>query len=267
MGHKMALAGTILASSFFSANTEAPTFAVPPPAHAVEISSGAFVVQTNVKGTELVDARALLTTLIKNRKAVTASLNRVVDAVKAELSTPVWREIQREVLQIEGDVAADIQISAPYDVTQTLRDLSKGRLNFILNGEIVNLAVDESFGKEQDEVVIRVQGFKGVDLSGATAGAPGAGFGGSIADIFVRRWQERLAAVQELWDADLGLSKVGDSELTAGPVVVGGLALTVATAYGASYAFYENQNAAAAAEAEEKRRAMKSKKEQAAAGK
>ena len=259
----MALAGTILASSFSSANPEAPTIAVPPPAYAVELSSGAFIVQTNVKGTELVDARALLTTLIKNRKAVAASLVRVVDAVKTELSTPVWAEIQREVLQIEGDVAADVRISPPYDVTQTLRDLSKGKLNFILNGEVVNVAVDETLGKEQDELVIRVQGFRGADLSGATAaGAPGAGFGNSVADVFVRRWQERLAAARELWDADLGLPKIGDYELTAGPTAAGGLALTVATAYGASYAYYESENAAAAAEAEEKRRALKAKKKE-----
>jgi len=282
LSRKIALASTILTSSLFLANTEAPasfttypvpTLMLPPAAHAVEISSGAFVVQTNIRGTELVDVKTLLTTLIKNRKAVAASLTRVVDAVKTELNTPVWREIQKEVLQIEGDVAADFQVLPPYDITQTLRDLSKGKLNFILNGEIVNVAVDETLGKEQDELVIRVQGFKGVDLSSSKAAgtAPGAGFGGSIADIFVSRWQERLAAVQELWDTDLGLPKIAaggvDYELTAGPAVVGGLTLTIATAYGASFAYYESQNAAAEAEAEEKRQAIKAKKAAAAAGK
>jgi hypothetical protein len=42
-----------------------------------------------------------------------------------------------------------------------VKDISAGKLNFLLNGEIVNVSVEPTFSETQDDLVIRVKGFKG----------------------------------------------------------------------------------------------------------
>lgn len=163
-GTSLLVGATIMAFSVMPRN---PIVQAVPPANAVELSSGAFSVQAYTGGggvetlkTTGLDSTALFKTLLKNRRELGASIGRLQNALTDELNSPVWTEIKKEVLQIEGDIVSDVKISAPSDWTQTFKDLSQGKLNFILNGEIVNVAVDSSIGKDEDKIVIKIDGVK-----------------------------------------------------------------------------------------------------------
>jgi hypothetical protein len=256
----LAVAATIVATSLTATGfMPASPILAPPVANAVEISSGAFSIQTSTSsGQSLfnaeIDTRSLLTTLLKNRKAITASFERVQNAISEELKTPVWKELAKEVLQIEGDVVPDVRFLPPSDWTQTFKDLSQGKINFILNGEIVNIAVDPRFGKEEDELFIRVEGFKGVDLSGLKP------TGNPIADVYSKRWEQRFSFVSGYWNTPLGVDLPDGTPVTAGPVTVGGLVFTIAATYASSYAYYTNQQAEEQEKAEALRKAAAAKK-------
>ena len=138
---------------------------LPETANAIELSSGAFSIQSSISGGENIkeagiDGTVLLKTLFKNRKDIGGSLERIQNVIKEEVNSPVWNQVKKEVLQIEGDITSDFKISPPSDITQTIKDVSNGKLNFILNGEVVNVAIDTDLGKDQDEVVIKITGVK-----------------------------------------------------------------------------------------------------------
>jgi hypothetical protein len=137
-----------------------------PPAYAnVELSRGAFVIRTSAEQGALmktqIDSKSLIKTFFSNRKAVSESLGRIQKSVQQELKEPVWLELQKEIMDIEGDVAPTIQFTPPVDIQQAVKDFSQGKINFLLNGEIFNIAVEPSFSEKEDDLVIKVKGFKG----------------------------------------------------------------------------------------------------------
>jgi hypothetical protein len=245
----IALAGTIFASSMV---------AVPPASLAAteyDISTGAIVVNTSTKpGQSLlkaqVDVKDLLGTAFKNRKALKESVSRIAGVVKEELEGPAWSEIVREVLQTERDVAPSIQVNPPNDVQQLVKDLASGKLNLIVNGELINLSIDEQSTTDTDELVIRAKGIKGVKQIT------------SVQAVAKTRLQEQVEGFDEFWNGEFTLVKVPSSmgKVTNGLVFGGGTVSLLAAVYALSYAYYVQQQDQAAKEAEEKRQVMAKKK-------
>ena len=149
------------------AATAASTTSVPETPNTVVLSKGAIVVQTAsetlLKST--IDSKSLLKTLFVNRQELSASLGRIQTTISQELTGPAWRELQKEFLVVQGDLASSVQIIPSSDVKETIRDVASGKLNLIVNGELINVAVQPSFGENQDEVIISIKGIKGTKIS------------------------------------------------------------------------------------------------------
>mmetsp|Transcript_14833 Transcript_14833/g.21217 ORF Transcript_14833/g.21217 Transcript_14833/m.21217 type:complete len:339 (-) Transcript_14833:120-1136(-) len=250
----LAVAGTLLASSIIA----------PYPSHAstVDLSTGAIIIQTsNKQGQSIVkaeiDAKDLGLMLLKNRNGFKASLERIGGAINEELSSPAWQELGKEVLKVEGDVAPDIKFIPPNDVTQTLKDISKGKLNVIVNGEIINLSIDEKFSSEEDEVVIRAKGIKGVELPKIKEADTT-----SLEVIQKSQFQVALDQAIELWRTPLKIPALEN----VGLIIDNGAAILVSTAsfvvfsYVFSYNYYLNQIEAERQAAEEKKKLIAAKK-------
>lgn len=251
----LALAGTIFASSMLVATPE-PSYAA-----GYEISSGAIVVNTSTKaGQSLlkaeVDVKDLLGSVLKNRKALKQSIERISNVVKEELKGPAWAEIVREVLQTERDVAPDVQINPPSDYQQLIKDLASGRLNLIVNGELINLSIDETSTAETDELVIRAKGIKGSVKMVQPAQM-----------IAKTRLQEQIEGVDSFWNGEFTLTQLPESvgKVSNGLVFGGGTLSIIVAAYVVSYAYYIQQQDQAAKEAEEKRQKVAANKAAAAA--
>ena len=255
----LAVAGSIFASTLgFSAAPPAAVAAEAAAPPAVELSTGAIMIQAATKpGQSLirdsVDVKDLLGSLIKNRKALSASVGRVSAVVQEELKAPVWAELTKEFLQFEGDVLPEVKVLPPRDIQQTIRDVSKGKLNLIVNGEIINLSVDSSSTSAQDEFVIRAKGVKGVAMPSFTEPA---------AFQARTKLQDQLDGVSQFWYSPL---QVGPYELNNGDAVVGGTILAIGGAYGVSYAYYLSEQEAANKKLEENKKMLAEKKKAAAA--
>eukprot|EP00957_Ditylum_brightwellii_P067637 5134143-Ditylum_brightwellii.AAC.1 len=138
----------------------------------VELSTGSIIVRTSYAGLPSsdklikaeIDSKSLLTTAFKNRQAIKSSLERIASVAQDEITNrPVWRELAKEVLDIEGDVLPEITVRPPADLKQTITDLSKGRLNLLVNNEVVNLSVEPTFSQDEEELVFRIRGFNGAN--------------------------------------------------------------------------------------------------------
>ena len=237
----------------------------------VELSSGALTIQTTKQdGQSLVkteiDTKEFLSSLFKNRKDLTSSLKRISDAVKDELNQPAWIEIEKEILQIEGDVAPDFKINPPADARQTIKDISQGKLNIIFNGEIINLSIDDSFSDKEDEVVIRAKGVKGIPISGIPD---------SPKTILKSNIQQQMEAVDNFWNSPLPFAKDLTQkiesdygvQITCGNSLLGSTVAFVGGSYAVSYNYYITQIENAEKEAEEKRKKVAEKKKKDAAKK
>ena len=160
-----AAAATIFSGAFFS------DLVCVQPASALELSTGAVVIQTSAStsGESLlkaeIDSKSLVKTIFANRKELASSIGRIQSVVANELSTPFWLELQKEILEIEGDVAPSVKISPPADWKRALQDVANGKLNLLVNGEIVNVLIEPNFSQTEDDLVIRVTGFKGERFS------------------------------------------------------------------------------------------------------
>lgn len=131
-------------------------------------AKGALQIQTSsssFKSTTL-DSKALLQSLLTNRKALASSWDRVQQAVAQELvSEPAWQALANQVLQIEGDVGNAVTVSPPSDLRAAIQDLTQGQLNVVVNGELVTITVQPQLGDQEDDLTITVRGFKQFRLS------------------------------------------------------------------------------------------------------
>jgi hypothetical protein len=201
-----------------------------------------------------VDAKDLFTSVFKNRKGLKESFGRISDTIKTELATPVWTELSKEVLQIEGDVAPDIKVSPPRDIQQTIKDISNGKLNFIVNGEVINVSVEDSFSKSEDEFVLRIKGVKGMDLP-TLSETPAA--------QAKTRLQQQFEAADQFWETPVDLPKgirerlPSDTVVTVGNLVLSGTTVIVGGSYLVAYSYYVSQQQAAEEQAAARRKAAK----------
>jgi hypothetical protein len=230
------------------------------PAHAaeVELSTGAIIVQTSAKDGQSilkaeVDVKDLLGSLIKNRKALKESVGRVTTVVVEELQSPVWTEVGKEFLQFEGDVTPKVTVSPPRDIQQTIADISKGKLNLIVNGEIINLSIDKSSFEGEDELVIRAKGVRGRGLPSFNEPA--------VTEVRTRL-QDQIDAINEFWFSPLPLPAAIQDKLPEGTVIetgnalLGGSVVAVGGIYAISYAYYISEQEEAAAKAEAQRKVV-----------
>jgi hypothetical protein len=237
------------------------------------LSSGALTIQTSKQNgqsglkTEL-DAKKLVSILFKDRRELNASVKRVADVVTEEISKPAWIELGKEILQIEGDVAPEIEINPPSDWQQTLKDLSNGKLNVIYNGEIINLSIDEKLSASEDEIVVRATGFKGLSSSLPTVQE-------SATMRAKSNLEQQLDAVDNFWNSPLPFGqefteKVENQfgvKITSGNAILGSTLAFVSGSYIASYNYYLSEIEAAEKEAAAKRKQVAEKKKAAAAKK
>mmetsp|Transcript_21831 Transcript_21831/g.30774 ORF Transcript_21831/g.30774 Transcript_21831/m.30774 type:complete len:431 (+) Transcript_21831:145-1437(+) len=253
----LTLAGMVFASSFGS-------MATPRPANAVELSSGAIVIETSQKeGQSLLkaefDAKSILTTLFKNRKELTSSSKKMVNYVNDELNTAAWVELKKEILQIEDDVTPEVKVLPPQDWKQTVKDITMGKLNFIINGEIVNVAVEPSFGEKEDELIIRAKGLKNVPLPELS----------EPQIVAKNRIQEQLDELYFFWNSPVPVPYFEEKGIkinNGAAIVVGGTA-SIAGIYAASYAYYLSELAKEEKAAEEKRLEIAARKKAASKNK
>lgn len=245
----LALAGTIFVTSL---GTVPPTAA-----NAVELSTGAIVIETsNQQGQSLlkaeVDAKDLLTTLLKNRKSLASSLGHIASVTNEELSSPAWKAVTKEILQIEGDVAPEVKVIPPSNWQQTVKDGSKGKLSFLFNDEYITLSIDDKSSSAEDEVVIRAKGVKGIPLDALNQPAQ---------IVAKNSLQEAITGFKLFWDAPLSLH-YGQEEVIVsnGLAIIVGTTVFIAGTYGVSYSYYLDQISQEEAKAEEKRQLMAKKK-------
>ena len=227
----------------------------------LQLSKGAFVIQTSSKpGQSLIkteiDSQSLLKSLFQNRKELGASIGRIQGAIQQELNGPAWLDIQKEIIDIEGDVLPSVTLTPPADLAQTVKDVSKGRLNFLVNGEIVNIAVEPTFGEEEDDLVVRITGFKGEKLTGLI----------SEQSLFkpaygpIRTWLGQFEEFWAFWDdayPEKYLPK--GAHLSNGQVILTGTAATIGGIYLLSYSYYTQQLEEEAAAAKAKKIALAEK--------
>lgn len=148
----------------------------------------------------------LLQTLIKNRRELGASIGRIQQSIQNELqisesntgptAAKIWTEIYQEILSIEGDVVPKLEIIPPEDLATTLKDLRDGKLNLLVNGEIINVSVEPTFGKDEDDLIIRIKGFKGGMVPRVReAPSPSAYYGP------IRSWLSEFRDFWVFWDS------------------------------------------------------------------
>jgi hypothetical protein len=224
-------------------------------ANALELSTGAFVIETSTKRETLANARidsgSLITTLFKNRQALTSSLGRIQKTIGEELSSPAWTAVQKAVLQFEGDVAPELKFIAPADLKQTVLDLRQGKLNFVLNGEVVNVVVEPQFSDQEDDITIRILGFKGVDFTQEPT---------VVARGYI---SQQLNGIYEFWVSPVPepYSKFLPAGTDIGTTILGGSVAGITAIYAGSYAYYTAEIAKEQQAAEDKRLTMAAKKE------
>jgi hypothetical protein len=74
--------------------------------------------------------------------------------------------IQTAATTKSGDISSSVKIIPPADILppadwrQVVQDVTSGKVNVLLNGEIVNFSVDPNFSETEDDLIIRVKGFK-----------------------------------------------------------------------------------------------------------
>jgi len=128
----------------------------------IVLSKGAVVIETT--STELlkstVDSKSLVKTVFANRQELSSSVGRIRSAVSDELQNPAWKKVLRELIAMEDDLVGLVKVYPPEDIKVTLQDLAAGRLTLLVDGEIVNVAVDKSFGTDEDDITVTIKGVK-----------------------------------------------------------------------------------------------------------
>ena len=208
-----------------------------------------------------VDGKALVKSLITNRKELNSSVKRIVDFTSTELKNGPWLEIGKELLAIEGDVVPEVRVKLPTDWQGALKDLTSGRFDVVVNGEILYVDVKEMKGDNpgDDEITIRIRGTKAslpeFEPSATSTAATAALTGTTTEQI------NPGSDFWEFWNAPLPVTtQVLPSGYVAtnGQTIIGGTAVAIIASYAASYQYYMNEIAREEAEAAEKR--LKKKK-------
>lgn len=189
--------GLVIASVVSSSVLGLPFLPLPDVANAMELSSGTTTFETTITKDELINksvstAARLVQTLLKDRIPLTQSVKTIQSTVVQELSSDTWEQIRTIVMELQQDLSSATTINLPADWKQTLQDLKDGKINVIVNGEIINVSLEKIDDPKRvvkgngvgttkdgetpsvneitgvvvlpdDEWVLRVRGYKGID--------------------------------------------------------------------------------------------------------
>jgi hypothetical protein len=192
-----------------------------------------------------IDGKALAKTLIKNRKEITSSFNRIVDFTSSEIRSGPWLEIGKELLDFEGDVVPTVKVKSPEDVPGAFKDLASGKLDIIVNGEILYIDVQETKGSKpgDDEITIRIKGTRA-----------------SLPEVVSEPKLEQIdpgSKLRDFLDAPFGEAILPQQyDVTNGQALLVGTTVGVSASYVVSYQYYLNE----IAKQEEEAKAKASKK-------
>lgn len=179
-----------------------------------------------------IDGKALVKSLIKNRKELNASFGRIIEYSASEIKSSPWLEVGREVLDIEGDVIPSVKVSLPVDWQGAIKDISLGKLDVVVNGEILYIDIQEVKGEKpgDDEITIRIKGTRA-----------------SLPNIAKEAEIEKIDPGSKLWDFLDAPFPLGQKFLpsgytaTNGQTIFAGTSVGVAASYIISYQIYRDE--------------------------
>ena len=162
--HSSLAMGLLTASTFFQLSQQPAqaleeTTTLPPKTALVIETTQTQPASETIRKTSI-DGKALVKTLIANRKELNTSVRRIIDFTTGEIQNGPLLEIGKELLTIEGDVVPEVKVKLPTDVRGALVDLSVGKFDVVVNGEILYVDVQEVKGDKpgDDEITIRIRG-------------------------------------------------------------------------------------------------------------
>ena len=185
-----------------------------------------------------IDGKALAKTLIKNRKDLNSSIKRIVDFTSSEIQSGPWIEVGKELLDIEGDVIPKVKVQPPTDWQGALKDLTNGKLDVVVNGEILYIDVNEVKGSNpgDDEITIRIKGTR-------------ASLPEIVSDSNSVEQINLGSNIKAFLDKPFAL---GEYSATNGQVILSGSTIGISASYVISYQYYLDEIAKQEEEAKEK---------------
>lgn len=187
-----------------------------------------------------IDGKKLLQNIYKNRKELEQSSTRILDYTKSELSRPEWIEVGRELLDIEGDLLPDIKVQVPVDWQAAIKGATKGKVDLVINGELIAVDVANVKGLDagEEEITIHVKGKRLGNFPSVM----------SVVDQQVKK----SSPFWDFWDSSFELPN--HTKVKKGNAILGSTALGVILSYIISYNYYLS-------EIEKEEMKMKTKKE------
>lgn len=248
----MFLSAFVVTSATFASSALPAQAEASPTTSGVDTPKSALVIDsTGTSGDRIfkaeLDTKSLLKTVFVNKDKLAESLKSVSGVIDSELHKKEWLEIQKELLDIEGDIAPQIKVQGPKNLKAALDELSKGKVSIVVNGELVTIDVEEVRGAQSgdEEITIHIKGTKLAGGSSATEqSTPGSGLK-AIADFFGLELQEQkeskiLSFLGEPSGINSYLPSGSSLFLTNGEVIGGGLATVIGSTYLVSYQYYLN---------------------------
>ncbi|KAG7366223.1 hypothetical protein IV203_028893 [Nitzschia inconspicua] len=232
------------------------------PAHAsLDVSPGTTVLEISPELTQrkLIQTTAgsalkAARTLTYNQKEIMASLKRLQSAAETEVSsTQAWQELWSILQSYGGDLSKQVTIRPPSNIQQTLKDLvQEGKVNFIVNGEVVQVSLEYQSGKDgaiseessngivpDDEWILRIEGYRGVDPKAIEVALATPKYDAGT-PLWLQDFLEycRTPYPTKYLSDFLIPSKEGQRPVTYGDILVLEGTLAVAFLYAWAYAFY-----------------------------
>lgn len=272
--HSALAMGLLTASTFFQLSQQ-PVQAleeIPPTTTTTLPPKTALVIETTqtqpasetIRKTSI-DGKALVKTLIANRKELNTSVLKIIDFTSSEIQNGPLLEVGKELLAIEGDVVPEVKVKLPTDIRGALLDLSAGKFDVVVNGEILYVDVQEVKGDKpgDDEITIRIKGTRASlpDISTSAVMEPvrvSSSLGEPLDDDGFDFW--------EFWNSPLPITSAilpAGNVATNGQTILTGSTVGIAAIYIVSYQYHLSLIAKEEAEAE----AKKLKRQAAAAAK
>jgi hypothetical protein len=262
----------------------------PPPANAsLDISPGTTVFETSPDLTQRKllqstseSALKIAQTAIVDRNDLLQSLKRLKSAASTEFtSIKAWQDVW-SIIQMYGlDLTKEISIRPPVDLRRTFQDLvQEGKVNFLVNGEVVQVSLEYSTGKDavetqnrnkgdiskqksaggasvvtpDDEWILKVQGYRGTVPASMKVAAQTPKYDAiPFARNFWEYWTTRYP--EQYLSQFLIPTKETQRHVTYGDILVLEGTLAVGFLYAWAYAYYVDEMEAAENANNVKRRA------------
>jgi hypothetical protein len=205
-------------------------------------------------------------TAFADRNDLFQSLRRLQSAAAAEFtSTEAWQDVWAIIQKYGLDLKKQISIRPPADLRRTLQYMvQEGKVNFIINGQVVQVSLEYSSGKDaidatkrqegdssqqsdgdatvvtpDDEWILKVQGYRGIDPTTIDVALQTPSFGARL-PLWARNfWEYCTKPYPEKYLSDFLIpTKEGQRPVTYGDILVLEGSLAVGFLYAWAYAYY-----------------------------